>query len=861
MVDATAPVAPIQQEDLPDRSLGDAFGSGNVVDQFDVTLSNEIVHLLSEQLYTSPLKAIEEIVVNAYDADASNCRIGLLLGDSAPEAPTQPTDKDRLQARTAPAGIIAIYDDGEGMDIQGLRDLWQVGASPKRGSGTLTKNHQRKVIGKFGIGKLATYAVANRITYITHKGGTTRHVTCDFTSFASQRQGAQPVRLSVRDVENLAALTSRPDMTAVLGRLGLKAASLLNGKIPSWTICVLDELKPKARDLQVGRLGWVLRTAMPLQSGFNVFLNGALVTSSKEDFTKVFSFTTGELADERIRALNSKSHINLTRQDDHLIEPMLFPSGIKGTAFVTDRSMVGKSSELMGRSHGFFVRVRGRVVNIDDELFNNDPVPFQTLNRLRVDLEMDDLHEDVTAPREGVGLGQRRDVAVAVAREIALQARKGYEDYLTSTADQKLAPEATRVYVAEHLVERPVADTLAMRGTRGTGADVDRNWLYLDDVEPAALSTVIEQLYEKRTRYNYQSVNLGREAKLARFDPAKALFTVNKQHQLVQAFQEGSSKELLDLIATAEVMLEVYMVESGIDRFVIGEILNRRDTLLRSLAEDRVYSRSTIADMLRRGFDSDIDLELAAVAAARALGFQVKHIGGSGQPDGIARYMDTTMRETVITIETKASQGVPSLGNLDFAGLEEHKGKVDASGCLLIAPSYPAGADPRSASAVRSTNGGISCWTVEQLALVVEAAERLEITTLQVAEIVQGKFTPQDVTQAVNALLGNEMDMSLLYRGCMDVLQRMFAQKTTPGASRKVAGVAAVLSLQPEFAWVTETAVRRALANLAGQSHGAMALTDDVIVFYVDFEEVVRRVASLTGDIGSPRKLGTFKAS
>lgn len=39
-----------------------------------------------------------------------------------------------------------------------------------------------------------------------------------------------------------------------------------------------------------------------------------------------------------------------------------------------------------------------------------------------------------------------------------------------------------------------------------------------------------------------------------------------------------------------------------------------------------------------------------------------------------------------------------------------------------------------------------------------------------------------------------------------------------------------------------------------------MALKDGVIVFYVDFQEVTRRVASLTGDIGSPRKLGTFKA-
>ncbi len=799
-------VAPIQEADLPDRSLGDAFATGAVVTDFDVTLSNEIVHLLSEQLYSSPLKAIEEIVVNAYDADAGSCRIALLLGDSGPVAPVpvtkvqKPATASPARNRNAPTGIIAIYDDGEGMNLEGLRDLWRVGASPKSGLEALTDRHQRKIIGKFGIGKLATYAVANRIMYVTRRDGVVHHVTCDFTDFAPEKDGTKPVRLQVRVVDDLLTLIARPDMMAVLKRLALKGQTLLDTAVPSWTICILDELKPKARELQIGRLGWVLRTAMPLRSNFSVFLNGAEVVSSKEDLVRVVGFDTGQLAAERIAAVNAKFHVTLTRSGNDLVEPSLFPSGIKGTAIVTSGTLVGKSTDLMERSHGFFVRVRGRVINLDDELFHNEPVSFGTFNRFRADLEIDDLHEDVTAPREGVGLGRRRDVAVGVAREIALQARAAYEEALRTKADQKLTPEATRVYVAEDLVERPVADTLAMYGTRGTGADVDKNWLYMEDVDPSSLNQVIEQLYEKRTRYKYQSVNLGREARLARFDPSKALFTINNEHQLIQAFQgDPASKELLDLVATAEVMLEVYMVESGVDRFVIGEVLNRRDALLRSLAEDRVYSRATIADMLRRGFDSDINLELACIGAGRSLGFQVKHIGGAGQPDGIASYMDTTMQETLITIESKASQGVPSLGNLDFAGLEEHKIKSGATGCLLVAPSYPGNANPISASANRGKNGGISCWTIEQLALVVEAAERLEITTRQVADIVMGKFAPQDVTRAVDELLGNEADMSALYRGCMEVLQRMFEQKLTPGDSRKVAGIAAVLSMQAGF--------------------------------------------------------------
>jgi hypothetical protein len=517
----------------------------------------------------------------------------------------------------------------------------------------------------------------------------------------------------------------------------------------------------------------------------------------------------------------------------------------------------------MGRSHGFFVKVRGRVVNLEDALFHNVPISYKTFNRFRADLDIDDLHDDLTAPREGVGVGRRRDVAVAVARELALQARDRYEIWEVKQADQKLTPEHTRVYVAEHLVERPVADALTIHGTRGSGADVDRTWVYMEDVDPASLKQVVEQLYEKRTRYNFRHLGLGREARFVKFDPGQAEFTLNDDHQLFQAFSdEPRSRELLDLIAAAEVMLEVYMVESGIDAFTTGQVLGRRDALLRSLAEDRVYSREAVATMLRSNLDNDIQLELALIAAARSLGFQVKHIGGKGQPDGIARFLNSAMHETVITLEAKASQGIPSLAQLDFAGIREHMDmkKVTAAGCLLVAPGYPGADNSSSATANRAQADRISCWTVEQLALVVEATERREITARQVADIVTSSFAPVDVGKAVQKLLNGGMDMQGLYVAIMDVLRHMFKQKRQPGDQRKVSQVTAILALDEQFPNINEPQVRAAVVNLVAQSRGGMALAgDDVILFYTDLEEVARRVASLTGELGDPRSLGTFR--
>ncbi len=99
----------------------------------EVQLSHELVSLLSEQLYQSPLKAIEELVVNAYDADANECRLYV----------PEPT------AITASDALIAVYDNGVGMDRQGLLDLWHIGHSRKRDADMVARL-KRKSIGKFG---------------------------------------------------------------------------------------------------------------------------------------------------------------------------------------------------------------------------------------------------------------------------------------------------------------------------------------------------------------------------------------------------------------------------------------------------------------------------------------------------------------------------------------------------------------------------------------------------------------------------------------------------------------------------------------------------------------------------------------
>ncbi len=130
----------------------------------EVQLSLALVRLLSEQLYQSPMKSIEELVVNAYDAYAKQCSIFV-------PSPSNVDDD-----------YIVIFDDGHGMSYEGLVDLWQIGRSNKR-SEEIEKRSSRRQIGKFGIGKLATYTIAEQLTYLTKTDEGILGVTIDFTQF------------------------------------------------------------------------------------------------------------------------------------------------------------------------------------------------------------------------------------------------------------------------------------------------------------------------------------------------------------------------------------------------------------------------------------------------------------------------------------------------------------------------------------------------------------------------------------------------------------------------------------------------------------------------------------------------------
>ena len=239
---------------------------GNKTDDIDVRLSYRIVELFSEGLYTSPNKAVEELVANAFDAGAQWVQVLL---------------STNLHDQSA---TIAVIDDGEGMGPDGLKRHWLIGISNKRRLSMLPRRRQQ--IGKFGIGKLATYVLANRLTHISKCGGRYFSTSMDYR-LIERRVGGEvepkaPIRLVLRELTPKQAKQAVDPWTRTAAFKAAKRPLFGKRSPESWTVGIMSSLKPKVHEIKVGTLGWVLRTALPLRPDFGIWLSGRKLAPSKE---------------------------------------------------------------------------------------------------------------------------------------------------------------------------------------------------------------------------------------------------------------------------------------------------------------------------------------------------------------------------------------------------------------------------------------------------------------------------------------------------------------------------------------------------------------------------------------------------
>ena len=115
-----------------------------------------LLALLGDQLIGSDQLAVFELVKNAYDADAAKVKVTLNGVDG--DDPT-----------------IEVVDDGEGMTLATIRDIWLEPASDhrevQRNEKHRTRRFRRLPLGEKGVGRFAVHKLGRRIDLITRPRG------------------------------------------------------------------------------------------------------------------------------------------------------------------------------------------------------------------------------------------------------------------------------------------------------------------------------------------------------------------------------------------------------------------------------------------------------------------------------------------------------------------------------------------------------------------------------------------------------------------------------------------------------------------------------------------------------------------
>ena len=197
----------------------------------------------------------------------------------------------------------------------------------------------------------------------------------------------------------------------------------------------MSSLKPKVHEIKPGVLRWILRTALPLRPDFGIWLNGEKLSSSKKGRGLLKSWVLGKdlvkLPKPGPSGVEVSEDIDVALCSAHrfgLDVPNL--GRVTGYAETYKDLLTGKSDEI-SRSHGFFVYVYGRLLNVADGHFGISPHELRhgTFGRFRLVVNMDGLDAGLRSNREAIGQGPLLATAQDVLRAIFNTARSAIEKH------------------------------------------------------------------------------------------------------------------------------------------------------------------------------------------------------------------------------------------------------------------------------------------------------------------------------------------------------------------------------------------------------------------------------------------------
>jgi len=230
---------------------------------FQLKYSHNIIEHLGLKLYQNrPTNVLAELVSNSWDADSENVWIDI------------------------DANNLAVYDDGTGMDRETLVNHYLIIGKRKRTSINIEdcSPKNRKYMGRKGIGKLAPFGIAKRLSVVTVSDidNTCCWLEVDLTELLKESNENELTEFSYKP-EVIFDSTPISEITFEKDKHGYVKKFVEKIEYKSGTLIIMDDLSLK-RKIPTNHLMESLGqrfTVTLLRDDFNVFVNNELVTEKQ----------------------------------------------------------------------------------------------------------------------------------------------------------------------------------------------------------------------------------------------------------------------------------------------------------------------------------------------------------------------------------------------------------------------------------------------------------------------------------------------------------------------------------------------------------------------------------------------------
>lgn len=728
---ASKAVGATDDQEVPPGADGDE-APGSFLEDVDITIDHAIVQHFSQHLYSSPHKAVEELVVNGYDAGAGEVRV-YLPGEFADDA-------------------VIVWDDGQSMDQGGLHRLWWVARSPKNASGG-RKNNGRDVIGKFGIGKLATYALGERVAHLAHKDGRYLLVEFDFGELKLPEDGQPPPvealpeqQKATAPMRELAEGEAREWMASHFngGDLSDEAAAMFDKA--EWTAAVVHQLKPLKPSLYAGVLRRVLGNGLPNRPHFKMYVDEVEAKQVLPAKQPVHDLRAGDkplhdqlLSDWKSAAENDlvEEGLEIDAATGELTVPALGEVGIELRVYAN--SLLTDSAAELGRSHGVFVMVLGRLLNEDDHQHLIQEPSFGTLYRVQIVVWADGLDRALLADRERLAGTRPETVALRILEQATYRAARQLVDQEQAKAAlDKLASTLLPMNHRELWLD-PI--------TAYTAAHGQQQKLPVPDEDG--------EVVDRRPS--------GKDGPVAEYDADAGRFAVNTDHPLRRSIDGriGTGKlaaqfrRVLDVYAVTEVLLEGHLIDAGFDSTKVGQVLEWRNDLYREVARrfnespDELQGRVNAAS-----YKGDKEFELAVRDLFADMGFDARHVSGAGKEDVLV-VAPVGTEHHFFTVDSKGSQDKVTNLTAHVGGVVAHRDAADAEHAVIVARDFTGFSNGDQAAVLGECRavGGVSVVTLNVLFALHDLVRAYFYPLKVVLRLLRPVKTPEGLLADVGSFL------------------------------------------------------------------------------------------------------------